>query len=136
MKYQPNISQRVYFVLIIFGMLSLCVGACNVRLKDLSADQKQTTTKSKIVPEVTYNRNSSPITYRGDSVYTTVDELPTFHSQDYKKFSDYIKDNLQYPKICKDNGISGTIYVQFIIDAEGRIPFSRIVRGVDPLLDR
>ena len=127
-------SQRVYFTLIILGILSLCVGACNVKHKDLAADQKHTKTKN--VPEITYDRNSSPITYRGDSVYTTVDDMPKFQGQDFKTFSEYINDNLQYPKICKDNGIAGTTYVQCIVDAEGKIPFARIVRGFDPLCDK
>ncbi|MDR1666172.1 MAG: energy transducer TonB [Bacteroidales bacterium] len=50
-------------------------------------------------------------------------------------FREYIVKNLNYPQTAKDNGISGTVIVQFVIDREGYVTEAQVVRSVDPLLD-
>lgn len=51
--------------------------------------------------------------------------------------SKYIKKNLKYPEIAKKNGISGKVFVRFVINQKGEVePESvKIVRGIDTLLD-
>ncbi len=51
-------------------------------------------------------------------------------------FRKYLQDNIQYPITALENDIQGTVYVQFVIDAEGNVVKPEILRGVDPLLDK
>lgn len=48
----------------------------------------------------------------------------------------WVAKNTQYPPIAKDMGIKGKVFVQFIIDKEGKVTNVEIIRGVDPSLDK
>lgn len=43
----------------------------------------------------------------------------------------YIKRNIIYPELEKENKIQGTVYVSFTVDKEGKIKNSKILRGVN-----
>lgn len=64
-------------------------------------------------------------------------ELPTVPS--YPGGTDamksYIKENMHYPELAKENGIEGTVVVEFIVKADGSIGNIKIVRMVDPDLE-
>ena len=46
-----------------------------------------------------------------------------------------ISENLQYPETARENGISGKVYVRFVINQKGEVENAYVYRGVDPLLD-
>lgn len=48
----------------------------------------------------------------------------------------YIAKNTNYPEIAKENGISGRVYVQFVIGKTGAVSDVKIMRGRDPYLDK
>jgi protein TonB len=50
-------------------------------------------------------------------------------------FREYIAKNLVYPQEAIDNGIEGTVIIQFVIDREGNVSEVQVIRNVDPLLD-
>ena len=52
------------------------------------------------------------------------------------EFSKYISDKLEYPKICYDNNISGQVIVRFIVNEKGKVSKAKVIKGVDPALDR
>ncbi len=79
---------------------------------------------------------SRPISYMGEKVYFNVDEFPTFQSKAYGTFREYIKENLRYPEQAKENNITGKVYVQFIVDYNGEVSHARVIRGVDPVLNK
>ena len=47
----------------------------------------------------------------------------------------YIASNITYPKIAKENGIKGRVFVQFVVNRKGFVEQVKVVRGVDPSLD-
>lgn len=47
----------------------------------------------------------------------------------------FLKTNIKYPEEAKENGISGTVFVEFEIDVDGTIKNIKIIRGVHKLLD-
>jgi len=47
----------------------------------------------------------------------------------------FIAENITYPKIARENGIEGTVYVKFVVNIVGKVQDAQIARGVDPLLD-
>ena len=50
-------------------------------------------------------------------------------------YNKFIADNLSYPEEAKEQGISGTVYVSFIVDRTGNINNPKVLRSVHPLLD-
>ncbi len=48
----------------------------------------------------------------------------------------YIKDNLVYPTLARENGIEGRVPVAFTVMPDGNLSDIRVVKAVDPSLDR
>lgn len=48
----------------------------------------------------------------------------------------YIGNNIFYPRIARDNGIEGKVYVIFTITAEGNVTDIHVARGVAIMLDK
>lgn len=61
-----------------------------------------------------------------NKVFTWVEQMPRFpgstsDDDSQNKILKYLQDHIQYPAMARDNGIQGTVYVQFIVDPEGNI---------------
>lgn len=48
-----------------------------------------------------------------------------------KKIVKHVKDNFRYPAIAQDLGISGKVFMQFVIDKDGSIVDIKIARSPD-----
>lgn len=48
----------------------------------------------------------------------------------------YLSKNIQYPEIAADNGIQGRVIVGFVIEKDGKPSQVKVLRGVDPALDK
>ncbi|HAN76416.1 MAG TPA: hypothetical protein DCQ31_00915 [Bacteroidales bacterium] len=69
-----------------------------------------------------------------EKIFFIADEMPVFPGGD-KAFSKFISNNLKYPQEALQKGISGKVYVRFIVSADGTIKNISVARGIDPLLD-
>jgi TonB family protein len=47
----------------------------------------------------------------------------------------YLQKNLRYPIVAKENGIKGTVFVQFVVEKDGKVDDVTVVKGVDKQLD-
>ena len=68
-------------------------------------------------------------------IFTIVEEQPEFPggmAECYK----WIGKNLNYPTISAENGVQGRVTVNFVVNADGSIVDVKVVRGVDPYLDK
>ncbi len=68
--------------------------------------------------------------------FTIVEDMPTFRGGDTEDFRRYIQSSISYPPMALENGISGTVYISFIINKEGNYAELQILRGVDQSLDQ
>lgn len=48
----------------------------------------------------------------------------------------YLSENIKYPKKALKNGVSGKVFVQFVIDKTGKVTNVVAVRGVEKSLDK
>ena len=48
----------------------------------------------------------------------------------------FLSKNINYPSISQENGVQGRVIVQFVINRDGSIVDAKVVRGVDPYLDK
>lgn len=51
------------------------------------------------------------------------------------EISKWLGENLIYPEEARENGITGKVFAQFIIDKDGSVSDVKIMRSVNPLLD-
>ena len=63
-----------------------------------------------------------------------VKEAPEFPGGP-KAMMEYLKTNMRYPQIAKENGIQGRVILQFVVDETGKTRDPRILRSIDPALD-
>lgn len=66
--------------------------------------------------------------------YETVEVKPEYPSG-MGELSKYLSRNVRYPVTCQENGVQGTVIVQFIVDKEGSVEEVSIATGVDSHLD-
>lgn len=71
-----------------------------------------------------------------EQVFVVVEDMPGFGGGDSNKFREYIAKNLRYPEVAAENGIQGRVFVQFVVEPDGRVSNVKVVRGVDPALDK
>ena len=69
-----------------------------------------------------------------EEVFLVVQQMPKFIGGD-EALMEYIKEGTIYPQVCRDSNITGTVYVQCVINIAGRIEQVKITRSVHPLLD-
>ncbi|MDX9846288.1 MAG: TonB family protein [Tenuifilaceae bacterium] len=71
-----------------------------------------------------------------EEIFVIVEEMPTFRGGDINKFRDYINENLKYPLAAAESGIQGRVILSFVIEPTGKVSNVKVLRGVDPLLDK
>jgi len=54
-------------------------------------------------------------------VFNVVDEMPTFNGEEALEFRRYIAKNLIYPPEASEHGVTGKIFIKFIVDKEGKV---------------
>ncbi len=69
-----------------------------------------------------------------EEVFFIVEHMPEFPGGDIA-LREYIKENTVYPEEAKAKGLSGKVFVQFVVNKEGDVVNIKIARGVDPILD-
>ena len=76
-------------------------------------------------------------------IFVIVEEMPIFRPAicNTRKEGDlelyrYISSSIRYPVIAQENGITGKVFVSFIVGKDGGISNIKLLRGVDPSLDK
>jgi protein TonB len=71
-----------------------------------------------------------------EPVFIIVEEPASFQGGDLNSFREWVEKNLEYPPVAAENGISGKVYVQFAVNSKGEVVDVKVLRGVDPSLDK
>jgi protein TonB len=70
-----------------------------------------------------------PVVVEEDKVFTVVEEMPTFPGGEEKLF-DYLRKNIKFPPVARENGIQGRVFVTFVVDKDGKVKEAKILRGI------
>lgn len=70
-----------------------------------------------------------------DEIFTIVEDMPTFPGGETELFK-FLGKNLKYPAIAQDAGVSGTVYVNFMVDKDGKVKNAKVVRGIHSACDK
>ena len=68
--------------------------------------------------------------------FQLVEEKPSFQGGDANQFSKWVNQRLVYPESAKENGVQGRVTLQFTIERDGTLTNVKVLRGVDPSLDK
>lgn len=61
--------------------------------------------------------------------FLSVEQMPEFPGGEAALIK-YIQSKIVYPGIARENGIDGTVYLQFVVDKEGKVGNVKVLRGV------
>ena len=64
-----------------------------------------------------------------DIIYVVVQERPQFGNGDADLLN-YLAQNIKYPKRALQLGISGIVYLKFVVDKKGNVGDVKVVRGI------
>lgn len=77
-------------------------------------------------------KNSPPINEEG--VFLQVDQMPEYAGGPIA-LREFLATNVKYPEKAAKKGIQGKVYVNFIVEVDGSVVKTKVVRSVDPELD-
>lgn len=78
---------------------------------------------------------STAQTKKNNMVYDVVEVMPQFPGGQIAMLK-YIMENIKYPKQIMEEGIQGRVTVSFIVEKDGRVSNVRLLRSVQPSLDK
>ncbi|MBI1222836.1 MAG: TonB family protein [Bacteroidetes bacterium] len=73
-------------------------------------------------------------TEKDGEVFLFVEQMPEFPGGQQAMYK-YIASRAEYSLKAKEQGISGKVYVSFVIEKDGKVSNVQVVRGAHPLLD-
>jgi protein TonB len=102
------------------------------------ADDVRETVSNEPVPEtIEVVVEEEPVIVEEEPAFVFVEEDATFQGGSYQTtFRDWIYQNLVYPPVAIENNIFGKVIVQFAVNSRGEVVDVKIMRGVDPSLDK
>ena len=96
----------------------------------LTEQSKQTQTVPAPKPQTTAPvKDSSP-------TFTATEQMPQFMGGDLRSFQIWVSQRLVYPPIAQENGIQGTVVVQFIVEKDGSLSNINVLRSPDNSLSK
>ena len=102
------------------------IGAFTVEGNDETAEVKHV--EEKIAePE--------PVKEEETKVFDVVEQMPSFPGGQ-SALLQYLSSNIKYPVVAEENGVQGRVIVTFVVEKDGSITDVRVVKSVDPSLDK
>ena len=103
-------------------------------------DEYKTTVKTVIAGDGDYSCKASTATVPDNpakekmqpdknGVYQIVEEMPVFPGGE-QALMDYVSKNVVYPNEAQEKGISGRVFVSFIVEKDGSVNEVEVVRGI------
>ena len=70
-----------------------------------------------------------------NKVFEVVEEMPSFPGG-AGALNAFLSSNTKYPVVAQENGVQGRVIVGFVVERDGSISDVKVLRSVDPSLDR
>ena len=70
------------------------------------------------------------------TIFEVVEQMPEFPNGGMAGLMQFLSKNIKYPTIAQENGTQGRVTVQFVVNKDGSIVDAKVIRGVDPYLDK
>lgn len=68
-------------------------------------------------------------------IYTFAEKMPEYPGGDAELMK-YIRSSMKYPQMEKDNHISGKVVIRFVVEADGTVRNTMVVKSASPSIDK
>lgn len=105
---------------------------------EVVADDKEITNELVVNAEVTDDTKNIEITpvvieqeeeVVEEAIFTVVENDPEFPGG-MEALYKYLAQNMKYPQLARDNGITGKVYVTFVVEKDGSIANPKVLRDI------
>lgn len=128
-----NKSSKIANIKLLFMVPAILLLVLNFSCS--SSDDKLELSGQEIIPQAEIDKNISDAEISDGPIFFIVEEMPDFRGGGPDGFREYIGENLKYPEEAAKNEISGRVFIQFVVEADGSVSNVKVVRGADPHLD-
>ena len=66
-----------------------------------------------------------------DQPFLTAETMPSFQGGDLNTFRKWVQDNVRFPQIALENGISGRVVLSFVIEKDGRLTNIQVLMSLE-----
>jgi TonB family protein len=98
------------------------------------AKQRGQIVKEQFVIPITFANDQQKTAQTNEKAPGKVDVMPVFPGGEMA-FGEFISKEVKYPDVAKKAGIQGKVYVEFVVNKEGNITNSRVIRSASPSLN-
>ena len=91
--------------------------------------------KFQAIAEVVVVKEPEPEPVKEEEIFVAVQQMPEFPGGQAALMK-WLSNNIRYPQIALDNGISGRVVVKFVVEKDGSVGNVQVVKGVDKDLDK
>ncbi len=64
-----------------------------------------------------------------NQIFTAVEKNPEFPGG-LAAFGNYLKNNIRYPALARENNVQGRVFLQFVVERDGSLTDIRVLRGI------
>lgn len=97
----------------------------DIKEVNFSAEVTDETQNIQITPVVVEEEEDETET----QIFTVVENDPEFPGG-MEALYKYLAQNIKYPQLARDNGITGKVYVQFVVEKDGSIANPKVLRDI------
>ncbi len=118
----PRPKVQLFRLLLIFPFVAAIffLQSCNITTEEVSAPATEENVKT--------TPTETPA--ESDPIFMAVEESPEFPGGT-SELMKFLQNNLKYPENAKAKGIQGTVFVSFVVEKDGSISNSSILRGIE-----
>ncbi len=94
-----------------------------------------TSKKNSASPKPQEPLKSTQTDESGKPIFMVVEEMPEFPGGE-QALRNWMAAQVKYPIEAVEKKIQGKVFVNFVVDSNGKVKLAKVVRGVDPSLDK
>jgi protein TonB len=102
-----------------------------LEIEDTEADQETAIDVSPLIGKYQQTEKEADEA----QIFYIVEDMPEFPGGELA-LRKFLSNAIKYPVIAQENGIEGKVYVSFVVGKDGHVADAKVVRGVDPSLDK
>lgn len=131
MMTKTNTSKnRIFRLLFIVPAIAIAL-TLNLRC----TSETETSVKEELVTIAKIDQNLTKYEIDNDDpVHVNVEDMPQFPGGD-KALQTWIAKHTKYPKEAQENNLEGRVYIGFVVNKQGVVDRTKIMRGASPSLD-
>jgi periplasmic protein TonB len=92
-------------------------------------NQQSTTTTVTEETEIVVEETENQVIEQQAPILTIVELMPSFEGGEEKMYT-WLGDNIKYPQVAKETGITGTVIVTFVVEKDGSITGVQVLKDI------